>query len=239
MMIKKSRFNRLPLALIVLTALVFASGCSSGDSEAEPTSSSAPPPVATSGAAAVPQAKQYEQSPPVTIDASKRYTATIVTDVGDIVLELYADKTPLTVNNFVFLARDGYYNNTTFHRVLAGFMAQAGDPTGTGRGGPGYTIPDESVAGVTHDAGVISMANVGLPNTGGSQFFITFVPTPFLDGHNADGTAKQCALPNVSCHTVFGRVIDGQDALSNVRLRDPDRDPNPGTGITTIRITEE
>ena len=190
-------------------------------------------------AAPAPTAKQYQQSPPVTIDSAKRYTATIVTDVGDIVLELFADKTPLTVNNFVFLARDGFYDNTTFHRVISDFMAQGGDPTGTGRGGPGYTIPDESVAGVTHDAGVISMANVGRLNTGGSQFFITLVPTPFLDGHNPDGSAKECASPTVSCHTVFGRVVDGQDALSKVRLRDPDRDPNPGTSITTIRITEE
>ncbi|MDP7619712.1 MAG: peptidylprolyl isomerase [Dehalococcoidia bacterium] len=172
------------------------------------------------------------------IDPTKSYTATIVTEVGDIVLELFADKAPGTVNNFVFLSRDGYYDNITFHRVIANFMAQGGDPTGTGTGGPGYRFADEFHPDARHDAGVISMANAG-PGTNGSQFFITLVPTPTLDGLNPDGSPKPCGNPGVSCHAVFGRVIGGQNAVAAIRLRDPASDPNPGTRIETIRITEE
>ena len=131
----------------------------------------------------------------MTIDPQKEYTATLRTEKGDIVIGLRADKTPITVDNFVKLARSGYYNNSTFHRVLPGFMAQGGDPTGTGSGGPGYTIQDE-FTDLTHERGVISMANTGQPNSGGAQFFITFVPTLQLDG----------------AHTVFGAVIEGMEA---------------------------
>ncbi|MBI4329193.1 MAG: peptidylprolyl isomerase [Chloroflexi bacterium] len=151
----------------------------------------------------------------------KTYTATIETEKGDIVLELFADKVPVTVNNFVFLARQGFYDNTTFHRVLSGFMAQGGDPTGTGSGGPGYRFPDEFHPDLRNETGVISMANAG-PNTNGSQFFITYAPQPHLDGR----------------HAVFGRVTQGMDALQKVRLRDPARDTAPGDRILSIRITE-
>ena len=119
-------------------------------------------------------AKQYNAPPPMVIDPTKRYTATISTDLGDIVIELFADKAPHTVNNFVFLARDGYYDGVTFHRVIKGFMAQGGDPTGTGSGGPGYRFADEFHPALKHDGpGILSMANAG-PGTNGSQFFITY-----------------------------------------------------------------
>lgn len=139
----------------------------------------------------------YSAPPKMTIDATRTYRATIHTSKGDIVVDLFPAKAPKTVNNFVFLAREGFYNNTVFHRVIKDFMAQGGDPTGTGSGGPGYSFEDE-FSDLKHEAGVISMANAGA-NTNGSQFFITYVPTPHLNGK----------------HSVFGKVMKGMDvALS-------------------------
>jgi cyclophilin family peptidyl-prolyl cis-trans isomerase len=156
------------------------------------------------------------------LDTSKSYTARFKTERGEIVCQLHAAQAPLTVENFVNLARAGFYDGTTFHRVIPGFMAQGGDPTGTGRGGPGYTFADEFDASLGHDGpGVLSMANAG-PGTNGSQFFLTFGPTPHLDGK----------------HTVFGRVTDGMDVLLSLRERDPSRDPQPGDRIETIEIAE-
>jgi cyclophilin family peptidyl-prolyl cis-trans isomerase len=156
------------------------------------------------------------------LDTSKRYTATFKTERGDIVVELYADRAPKTVENFVNLARAGFYDGTTFHRVIAGFMAQGGDPTGTGTGGPGYQFGDEFHPSLRHDAaGTLSMANAG-PGTNGSQFFITHGPTPHLDNR----------------HSVFGKVTDGMDVLYAIRERDPQRDRQPGDRIETIEIVE-
>ncbi|MCC6626110.1 MAG: peptidylprolyl isomerase [Chloroflexi bacterium] len=156
------------------------------------------------------------------LDVSKTYTATFHTEKGDIVAELYADRAPRTVENFVNLARAGFYDGTTFHRVIAGFMAQGGDPTGTGTGGPGYRFDDEFHPTLRHDAeGTLSMANAG-PGTNGSQFFITHGPTPHLDNR----------------HSVFGRVTEGMDVLLSIRERDPGRDRQPGDRITTIEIGE-
>ena len=168
-------------------------------------------------------AKTYDAQPATVIDPAKRYSATLKTEKGDIVVELHADKAPVTVNNFVFLARDGYYNDTTFHRVIPGFMAQGGDPTGTGRGGPGYRFADEFDRSLRHDGpGVLSMANAG-PGTNGSQFFITHAPTPHLDDR----------------HSVFGRVTGGMDVLLSIRERDPMADPRPGDALLTVEISEE
>jgi cyclophilin family peptidyl-prolyl cis-trans isomerase len=156
------------------------------------------------------------------LDTSKAYSARFKTDRGDIVCELYADRAPLTVENFVNLSRAGFYDGTTFHRVIGGFMAQGGDPTGTGRGGPGYTFGDEFHPSLRHDGpGVLSMANAG-PGTNGSQFFITYGPTPHLDDK----------------HSVFGRVTSGLDVLRSIRERDPARDAQPGDRIATIEIEE-
>ena len=138
------------------------------------------------------------------IDPANKYSAALETNRGTIVLELYAAQAPRTVNNFVCLAEDGYYDGVTFHRVIPDFMIQGGDPTGTGRGGPGYTFKDEFDPKLKHDGpGVLSMANAG-PNTNGSQFFITHVPTPWLDGK----------------HSVFGRVISGQDVVDTIEQGD-------------------
>lgn len=141
------------------------------------------------------------------LEPGAEYRALIRTNKGDLVLDLFQDKVPRTVNNFVFLARKGFYDGISFHRVLEDFMAQTGDPTGTGSGGPGYQFEDEFDPSLAHDGkGVLSMANAG-PNTNGSQFFITFIATPWLDGR----------------HSVFGRVIDGQDVLDEIQRIDPGR----------------
>lgn len=168
-------------------------------------------------------ANQYRQSPAMQIDPNKRYVAVFHTDKGDFQVELFARQAPVTVNNFVFLAREGFYNGTTFHRVIRDFMAQGGDPTGTGTGGPGYKFNDEAGAlALKHDsAGILSMANAG-PNTNGSQFFITFGPTPHLNGK----------------HGVFGRVISGMDVVKSIRERDPGRDRQPGDTIRSLDILE-
>lgn len=168
-------------------------------------------------------AKRYPSAPTMQIDPSKHYEATFHTSRGDFTVELFAAQAPVTVNNFVFLARDGFYDGTTFHRVIKGFMAQGGDPQGTGTGGPGYQWADERGAlALKHDGpGVLSMANAG-PNTNGSQFFITFGPTPHLNGK----------------HAVFGKVVSGMDVVNSLRERDPGRDRQPGDTITSITITE-
>ncbi len=167
-------------------------------------------------------AKQWNTPPQMGIDPKKNYQATLKTEKGDIVIQMYADKVPQTVNNFVFLAREGFYDGVTFHRVIVDFMAQAGDPTGTGRGGPGYRFADEFSRDLRHDApGMLSMANAG-PNTNGSQFFITHVPTPWLDGK----------------HAVFGKVTSGLEVLMSIPPRDPGRASEPGVRIDTVEIRE-
>ena len=141
------------------------------------------------------------------LEDGKDYRAVIETNKGHMVVDLFQTDVPNTVNNFVFLARNKYYDNVVFHRVLEGFMAQTGDPTGSGRGGPGYQFADEFVDHLTHDGkGVLSMANAG-PNTNGSQIFITFTATPHLDGR----------------HAVFGKIIEGADVLDKLQRIDPTR----------------
>jgi cyclophilin family peptidyl-prolyl cis-trans isomerase len=166
--------------------------------------------------------QKYSAPPAMAIDPQKRYSATFKTEKGDFVVELFADKAPKTVNNFVFLAREKFYDGVTFHRVIRGFMAQGGDPTGTGTGGPGYKFADEFHPGLRHNGpGVLSMANAG-PGTNGSQFFITHQATPHLDNK----------------HTVFGKVIQGMDVVLSIPDRDPSRAKQPGTKINTIEIHE-
>lgn len=167
--------------------------------------------------------KQYSAPPAMQIDPAKSYKAIFTTENGQFTVELFASDAPITVNNFIALARDGYYNGTTFHRVIENFMVQGGDPTGTGRGGPGYKFNDEpSALKLTHTGpGTLSMANAG-PNSNGSQFFITHAATPWLDGK----------------HAVFGRVVEGLDIVMQIRLRDPNSDPNPGDTLVSIEIVE-
>jgi len=163
--------------------------------------------------------------PAQVIRSGHDYIATITMENGgQIVLDLNPQAAPITVNNFVFLACQGFYDGVTFHRVLPGFMAQGGDPTGTGTGGPGYRIQDEHNNGLVFDrAGLISMAHTAAPNSAGSQFFITFGPTPHLNG----------------TFTIFGEVIEGMDTLMNITLRDPEAVPAPPPGDVIARIRVE
>lgn len=165
---------------------------------------------------------QWSSPPEMKIDPEKKYTATIETEKGKLVLELFAKDVPNTVNNFVFLAREGYYDGTTFHRVIPGFMVQGGDPTGTGMGGPGYRFADEFSPKHSHEPGTLSMANAG-SNTNGSQFFITYEATPHLDGK----------------HAVFGKLIEGMDVLLSISPRDPATAATEGTKLVKVTITEE
>ena len=167
-------------------------------------------------------AKQWTTPPAMQIDPKKQYKARIETDKGTMVIELFADKTPMTVNNFVFLSREGFYDGVIFHRVIDNFMVQGGDPTGTGRGGPGYKFGDEFNSSLKHDKqGILSMANAG-PGTNGSQFFITHGPTPHLNGK----------------HTVFGQVVEGLDVLMSIPARDPGNVNAPAVKIISVTIEE-
>lgn len=167
-------------------------------------------------------AEQWTTPPAMQIDPKKKYKANMETDKGSMAIELFAGKTPMTVNNFVFLAREEYYDGVIFHRVIDNFMVQGGDPTGTGRGGPGYKFGDEFDASLKHDKqGILSMANAG-PGTNGSQFFITHGPTPHLNGK----------------HTVFGQVVDGLDVLMSIPARDPGNINAPAVKIIRVIIEE-
>ena len=205
--------------LLVLVALL--AGCGS---QATPTPTTAATPVHTptpiNTPSPAPTIKLYSAPPPMVIDTSKHYTAIIETVKGNITLELFAQDVPVTVNNFVFLAREGFYDNCTFHRVMPGFMAQGGDPTGTGMGTPGYRFADE-FSEHTHVAGALSMANSG-SNTNGCQFFICYTAQHHLDG----------------VHSVFGQLTSGMDVLESLTPRDPSKYPNY-KGDTIIRITIE
>ncbi len=183
--------SRIAGSILVLVTLLLTS-CATTPSEPAPTL----------------KLMSYSEPPTMIIDTSRQYTATIETEKGNLVLELFASDVPVTVNNFVFLAREGFYDGTTFHRVIPDFMAQGGDPTGTVTGGPGYKFADEFTEH-THVTGALSMANAG-PNTNGSQFFITYAPQPHLDNH----------------HSVSGQLVDGMDILKVIK-----------NGDTIVRIT--
>lgn len=167
---------------------------------------------------------QYDAPPPMTIDVNKQYFAAVKMEKGgEFIIQLFADKAPITVNNFVFLAREGFYNGVTFHRVIDGFMAQGGDPTGTGMGGPGYEFQNELNDLAFDKPGVVAMANAG-PDTNGSQFFIMFDAYP-LSG---------------SDYTIFGQVVQGMDVVNGITRRDPDTNPNfEGDRIESVVITEQ
>ena len=168
-------------------------------------------------------AKQFKSCPAFNIDPSKQYIATIHTDKGDILIQLFPDKAPLAVNSFVFLAQNGWYNGVTFHRVIPGFVAQAGDPSGTGNGGPGYVFNDETDNGLQFDKpGVVGMANSG-PNTNGSQFFITYAPQPSLNGR----------------YTIFGQVLQGMNVVESLTPRDASQNPGAAPGDQIISVTIE
>lgn len=188
--------------------------------------SAAAQPTSASGASGASGSKvdKYPSPPPMTIDPAKNYTATITTPRGDIVIKLRPDLAPETVNSFVFLSREGFYDGLTWHRVIQNFMAQGGDPAGDGTGGPGYTVKGEFTDKVLFDKpGIVAMARPGNDvNGNGSQFFITTAPYPSLN----------------SQYTIFGEVIKGQEIVDAIPLRDPGTATTPGETIEKITITE-
>jgi cyclophilin family peptidyl-prolyl cis-trans isomerase len=169
-------------------------------------------------------AKQWSHAPAMVIDVHKQYFANVkMAKGGEFIFQLYPDKAPITVNSFVFLAQQGFFNGVTFHRVLDGFMAQGGDPTGSGQGGPGYQFVNETSDLKFDKAGVVAMANAG-PDTNGSQFFITFGPQPQLDGG----------------YTIFGQVTSGMDVVNGLTRRDPQQGPTfQGDAMESVIITEK
>ena len=225
--------NAMATAAIAAAAMLAATACGGDET---PTATIAPVATATARPATgttvaqptspVPTPKQlrFNQEPPMTIDQNKRYFATIDIDgKGKVRLELFPKKAPRTVNSFVFLARQGFYDGVSFHRVLAGFVAQGGDPTGTGSGGPGYQFVNE-ISDLRHTRGAISMANSG-PNTNGSQFFICLADQQSLDGN----------------YSVFGQVVEGMDVVLSIRVRDPQQSPNAPVGdrMRSVTIQEQ
>jgi peptidyl-prolyl cis-trans isomerase B (cyclophilin B) len=216
------------LGLLIISTLISVGFLTGSCSETEPEPAPTPTPVAgetPSGWVQIPtqvggeKIMNWNEPPEMMIDTAKQYRAIMETEHGKMVLELFAKDVPKTVNNFVFLATHGYYNDTTFHRVIPGFMAQGGDPTGTGRGGPGYMFADEFTEH-SHVAGALSMANAGA-NTNGSQFFITYTPQHGLDGR----------------HTVFGQLTEGMDILESITPRDPSKNPQfEGDKLLSVRI---
>jgi len=217
-----------PFSWILITGLVvsvlLAASCADSEPEPEPAPATSPTQAPQPEPESAPEVTimTWDSPPEMTIDTGKKYTAIMETEKGNLVIELFAADVPKTVNNFVFLAREGYYDGTTFHRVLPGFMVQGGDPTGTGRGGPGYRFEDEFTQH-GHKAGALSMANAG-PNTNGSQFFICYAPQQGLDGR----------------HSVFGQLVEGMDVLESITPRDPSQNPQfEGDKIIKVTIKEE
>ena len=207
------------LALIVLIIVLIVVSVS-----AKAAAKKAVPTQVSGGVPTLIGTKTYSSAPPLLIGTGKSYSATVkMVKGGEFVIQLYADKAPITVNSFVFLARQGYFDGVTFHRVLPGFMAQGGDPTGTGMGGPGYSFVNEDSDLKFDKAGVVAMANAGR-DTNGSQFFITFAPVERLNGG----------------YTIFGQVVSGMDVVNAISPRDPDQNPaTPGDAIESITITEK
>jgi len=206
--------------VVVILAMIIPELIKPGEQAAQPTQAAQSTPAAQAEASV----KQWNSPPEMQIDPEKSYTATVkMAKGGEFVIELYPEKAPITVNSFVFLAREGFYDGVTFHRVLDGFMAQGGDPTGTGGGGPGYEFVNEDSDLTFDKPGVVAMANAGR-DTNGSQFFITFSPQQRLNGG----------------YTIFGQVVSGMDVVNGLTRRDPDQNPTfQGDAIETITITEE
>ncbi|GAB4576103.1 MAG: hypothetical protein Kow0077_30930 [Anaerolineae bacterium] len=215
---KKIPLNAFLVAILLVTSLAFSAPVVVTAQDGPPTPHDL---CAAATPADTPDTLAFDQ-PEDVLEDGVDYLAVFCTTAGPILIDLFEEQTPITVNNFVFLARQGYYNNTNFHRVIPDFMAQGGDPTNTGSGGPGYQFEDEIVESLTFDRpGLLAMANAG-PGTNGSQFFITTVPTDWLNGN----------------HTIFGEVLAGQNNVLSIRNRDPQQALEPGTLLETVLIIE-
>jgi cyclophilin family peptidyl-prolyl cis-trans isomerase len=209
---------------ILVTASLLLAACGEDEGVETPADST---PAASQQATQTPLATQVSR-PPMTIDVDKTYFATIETEKGDIRIQLFPDIAPETVNSFVFLARQGYFDGLTFHRVIPGFVAQGGDPTATGGGGPGYTLPDE-FSDRPFEEGSVGMAKTQQPNSAGSQFFICLKLT---------GDSPGCARLTGS-YTLFGEVVAGMDVAESLTPRDPATATSPGDKMVTVTIEEQ
>ncbi len=218
---KRNTINAGIIIVVILAVIWIATSAQDKTASAPSQPADAPPPVNN---APVVEGKEYDSAPPMSIDTNVIYLATVkMENGGEFIIQLHADKAPITVNSFVFLARDGFFDGITFHRVLEGFMAQGGDPTGTGAGGPGYKFVNEDSDLTFDKEGVVAMANAGR-DTNGSQFFITFGATPQLNGG----------------YTIFGQVIEGMDVVHSITRRNPQQNPNfEGDMIESITISEQ
>lgn len=230
--------NRTRVLLVVLLTVAALAFVACGDDDDEPSASQTAAATLAPGVTAAPvvcgdkttidnedaTVKTYDAAPAMTIDASKTYIATVKTERGDFKIKLRPDLAPQHVNSFVFLAKDGYFDHVTFHRVLPGFVAQAGDPMGTGAGGPGYTLPAEFTQSIRYARGTLGMARQGGDvNSGGSQWFISYAPSSSLDGK----------------YTIFGEVIEGMEVVDCITPRDPSQAPTfLGDKIISIEIDE-
>jgi len=228
------KLMKLLLMVAVITSVVVFTGC--GKDEKQETA-----PIVSEVSNGY---KIYDSAPLLDIDTSKDYFAEFVMESGGkFTIDLYEKLVPITVNNFVFLAREGFYNGVTFHRVISGFMAQGGDQTGGGSGNAGYYFDNEFHPDALHDGpGVISMANKGMiegKGTNGTQFFITYKETHFLDGYRPDGSLKECAVPGTSCHSVFGKVSSGMGVVNSISPRDPSVPGPQGDAISSVSIIEK
>lgn len=221
---EKTAHPRIVPVLIMALSTLLLGACGQGQVQSGQPSALAQNGPPTSATPVLVGTKQYSSAPPMLIDRSKQYFATVkIAKGGEFVIQLYPDKAPITVNSFVFLAQRGFFDGTSFHRVLEGFMAQGGDPSGTGGGGPGYQFANEANDLTFDKAGVVAMANAG-PNTNGSQFFITFGPTGLSE----------------SDYTIFGQVISGMDVVNGLTRRDPQQNPTfTGDIVQSITITEK
>ena len=221
---KEAEKKRMRINIAIITVVILAVLWISISSNQKRVQDDVPQNAQQNAPAAQMEIKQYDSTPPMTIDTNTQYFATIkMANGGEFVIQLYPDKAPITVNSFVFLARDNFFDGITFHRVLEGFMAQGGDPTGTGMGGPGYEFVNEDSDLTFDKEGVVAMANAGR-DTNGSQFFITFVPTPELNGG----------------YTIFGQVIEGMDVVHGITRRDPQMGADfEGDMIESITINEK
>lgn len=226
---------RISLLAIVLLTVLIMSACGQSKVPEGGSQSSAPPTSEEDTSKDTPEdtPKTWDEAPELAIDPAKKYTATFRTSKGDFEVELFADSAPETVNNFVFLSREGYYDDVIFHRIIETFMIQGGDPTGTGMGGPGYNIPDEfeNTAQYKYEPGIIAMANTGAPNSAGSQFFI-------VTGTDAAGLPPKYAI--------FGKVVSGMDNVTAIAQTpvqanshgEPSQ-PTETVTIETIEINEQ
>lgn len=211
------------LIALVVTAIGVLTACTGQPEEAQKSPTPDERETSSYSAHAVPETIKVIDQFEGVLEPGKVYRAVVeMAKGGEFELVFFPEVAPNHVANFVSLARKGFYNDVTFHRVIEGFMAQGGDPTGTGSGGPGYTIPAE-FSNLPHKRGTLSMARLPDPNSAGSQFFITFQRTPMLDNE----------------YTVFGEVIRGMDVVDNIRRRDPQSDPHPGDAISRVTIIEE